>query len=148
MCELSDTERRNINDRRQAEDLHQMIGEVIRNYVESLPTDRSRQIFFRMLRDSAVKNLPADSSPTHNTSPHPLTIPSSLDCDAEEAIGLVDEIRETADMVSDAGQDFAQDVLAKAVSIGETIERSGRASAKQVEALENMLAGLQAWIHD
>jgi hypothetical protein len=138
---------RNIDDRKAAEDLHRLAGEILRDAIAALPSDRSRQIFFEMLKATAEKNLPA-AAPTRNTIPHPLTEASSLDADADEAITLVDEIRELADQVPDRGREFAESVLERAKAIGESIERSGRATEKQLAALENMLAGLEAWVHE
>lgn len=68
------------------------------------------------------------------------------DCDWEDAIRLVGEIEDLAEEVPDAGADFAESVLGKAQSIGETIEDRSHVTENQMAALENMESGLRRWI--
>lgn len=48
---------------------------------------------------------------------------------------------------SDEAMEFAKSVTSRAASISETIKRTGRATGRQISALENMLGGLEKWVH-
>ena len=71
--------------------------------------------------------------------------------DAEHALEVNERIQELAEQInesdnaSQAALDYADSVSEKAADIAETIENKGRASEKQVQALENMLRGLERW---
>ena len=69
-----------------------------------------------------------------------------MSTDWEEALEIVDEIHEVADDVPERGEDFAISVTEKARSIGATIAEREHVTDAQMEALENMLAGLQRWV--
>jgi hypothetical protein len=126
-----------LADENAAKTLHEKVGHFLQGEVTKLPSAYSRAQFFRLLKESAEKNIPNETQ-----------TPSRQDMDAEEAISLVDEIRETADYVCDEGREFADSVLEKSMAIGQSVERIGRATQGQITALENMLEGLQAWVHD
>lgn len=66
----------------------------------------------------------------------------------EEAISQAEDIISMADEVPDAGQDFAQSVVESVHEVLETMERTGRVTAKQQEALDNWQRGIEAWIHE
>lgn len=71
--------------------------------------------------------------------------------DAEHALEVNERIQELAEQINEsdnapqAALDYADSVSEKAADIVETIENKGRASEKQVQALENMLRGLERW---
>ena len=146
---------KNIADRQAAESLHRTIGELLREEVPRLPSDEARGIFWRMVRESAEKNLPRrEPLVTHfDGKESPLTETDTTELppeppDVAEALEIIDEMEELAMEIPDAGQDFAADVLEKARSIGRTIERSNSVTQPQMEALENMCSGLARWIRD
>lgn len=76
--------------------------------------------------------------------------PQSSD-DAEHSLEVNECIQELAEQINEsdnapqAALDYADSVSEKAADIAETIESKGRASEKQVQALENMLRGLERW---
>ena len=67
-------------------------------------------------------------------------------CDCEEALEMALTIQELAEQVPERGEEFASSVSEKAVSIAESIEEMHHCTQKQWDALENMLAGVQAWV--
>ncbi len=73
---------------------------------------------------------------------------SKRDSDATVCLDLIKQIKSTAGQVPEnpAAEEFADSIVEKALSFQETIERMGRASPKQVAALENMLYGLEKWV--
>lgn len=120
--------------------LHKQMGEFLSPKVAGLPSDESRQIFWRLVLQSVQKNLtertpPKPPKPTRATS-------------ADEADAMVDQIRDLADQICENGQEFADSVLEKAEAIAETVEQRDYATDGQLQALENMLEGLRAWFHD
>jgi len=68
--------------------------------------------------------------------------------EVSEVLSAAEEIQELADDIPPGGEEFALSVSEKAADIVATIERTGYATAGQLEALENMLDGLQRWFHD
>lgn len=64
----------------------------------------------------------------------------------DEALSLAEEINNTADDVPERGQEFAESVRGRANDIAETVEEKGFATEKQIDALRNMLSGLERWI--
>lgn len=144
---------RNIADRKAAEDLHRTLGELVCGEVAKLPSDYSRLLFWRPLKESAEKNLPkpvvtiAAQQPPKPPAPK-VTPRASGDSSVGEAQDLIESIEGMAGEICEAGRDFAEDVLAKAKSIGESVDRGGHATERQIEALENMVDGLSRWFHD
>lgn len=72
--------------------------------------------------------------------------------DPDEALECVEQIRtliedELGDQY-DKATDFFDDILAKSQSVGETIERTGRATARQRAALASWEAAVRKWIKD
>ena len=67
------------------------------------------------------------------------------DCEWEDALDRVSEIESEAEDVPERGEDFAASVLEKAKDIGSTIEERSHVTDAQMDALDNMLAGLQRW---
>jgi len=123
--------------------LHMNVGKFVQEQIESLPSERSRAIFWRTMLQSVQRNLPSDPMPADNK-----TKPSSGQSSYDEAMSLISEIEERADCICDAGRDFADSVWDKTESIMESVERSHSATDGQLTALENMLEGLQRWFHD
>lgn len=72
--------------------------------------------------------------------------------DVREALEVVEEIDETVDQVSDRAKsnnaEFFESVLEKSKAIGETIRRTNSVSPAQRSALDNMLKGVDKWVHD
>lgn len=66
-------------------------------------------------------------------------------CEWEDAIDFVNRIETEADDVPERGEDFAASVVEKATSIGASIGEMKHVTDGQMEALENMMAGLQKW---
>lgn len=62
---------------------------------------------------------------------------------------LVKEIEETIEDLPEraqaAGAEFFESVTAKAHSIRDTVAGTGRATEKQLQALNNFLAGVRKW---
>jgi len=132
----------NIRDRRAAQTLHETIGELLAEDVGKLPSDRSRMIFFQMLFDSAKKNLP----PTPVVPPKRDRVPvepKEHDEDVKESLEINVEIQELAEQV--AWPD-APEVAENAVAIATTIEERNHCTVSQLEALQNMLRGMRAWV--
>ena len=139
---------KNITDRTAAEELHRVIGELLFDAVPKLPSGESCVMFFRLLKESAEKNLPA-CKPKQLTEEQREKIRNlKLQPNIAEAEGLIDEIESMAGDICENGQEFAESVLERTKSIRESIEKAGRATEGQITALENMAEGLRAWFHD
>ena len=67
------------------------------------------------------------------------------DCEWEDALNLVEKIEEEAECVPERGEDFAASVLDKAKAIGATIDEREHVTEAQMDALKNMLSGLERW---
>lgn len=69
---------------------------------------------------------------------------------ATKATALAEQIIELADSpdLPSAGIDYAESVADKARDILESVESENRATSGQIEALQNMLDGLERWFHD
>lgn len=67
---------------------------------------------------------------------------------ANELIAKIQETIEddVPEWATDKAEEFFDDVLEKTKDIATTIERTERASDGQIQALENMLAGVRKWI--
>lgn len=63
----------------------------------------------------------------------------------EEIIEMIDD--EVPDSAKDRAGDFFEDVATRVRDVMETIERTGRVTPKQAEALENWRRGVAKWIH-
>lgn len=134
----------NCRDTRAARELHATVGELLRDEVPRLPTDRSRALFWQMMAASIEKNLPQKTAQTaHKKRPTP-SRPETVD----EALSLIADIEDMAESICEEGEDFAQSVLEKAQGIGETIERLSSVTDGQLQALENMAIGLRRWFHE
>ena len=68
--------------------------------------------------------------------------------DVEEALAIAEEIEALASELPEDGEDFGTSVTEKAADIARNIEAHNRVTDKQLDALENMLAGLQRWFPD
>ncbi len=64
------------------------------------------------------------------------------------ALELCDEIMAVADDVPSEGMAFAESVCDSCQEVRETIEKLGRVTERQMDALENWLNGLEAWVRD
>lgn len=134
----------NVAERKAAERLHATIGELLREEVPKLPSGRSREIFWQMMHQSIWKNIPAEPEPEECKKKKPLVSSASYD----EAMALIAQIEDLAGSICEAGEDFADSVSAKAADIFASVDRFGGATDGQLQALENMLDGLQRWFHD
>ncbi len=65
--------------------------------------------------------------------------------EVEEAIKLATEILELAEDLPVPAEDFAASVTEKTESIMEWIEKHDHVTDAQLEALENMKTGMEAW---
>lgn len=68
--------------------------------------------------------------------------------EVKQASTLAEEICDLAEEVPAAGTDFAESVSETARDIAANVETHNRATDSQLNALENMLHGLQRWFHD
>jgi|SRR5208283_2918990 len=141
----------NIADRRAAESLHRTIGELVLAEIPRLPSPESRLMFWRLLKESAEKNLPAVTLPTPPAKTErerrdelKATVPS----DVAEALEMADEIENLASDLPAEGEDFGMSVLEKSGDIARNIAAHNRVTDAQREALSNMLDGLRRWFHD
>lgn len=64
---------------------------------------------------------------------------------AESIIDKIDE--EVSDEAKDRATEFFESVREGALSLVQTIQRTGRVSDKQAEALRNWDRGVSRWIH-
>lgn len=92
----------------------------------------------------APANLPSVSVP--KPSSIRVSRKPQADDSAAEAFELCDEIESLACDVPSRGQEYAESVAEKSESIRASVEASGRASAGQISALENMRDGLLRWV--
>ncbi len=60
---------------------------------------------------------------------------------ARDVLGLCEDVPE-------AGQEYAESVYEKVSSIMETISSKERVTDRQLEAMQNMRAGLEKWIEE
>lgn len=65
----------------------------------------------------------------------------------DEAQELIASIYETAEEMPDRAADFTESALETVAGIEETIESRQQATQSQIDALTNILAGMQRWIH-
>jgi hypothetical protein len=140
---------KNIADRKAAEALCNTLNELILDDYNNLPSPESRMMFWKILKASIERNLPKppiaiQPKPQLKQPSPPPSLPSSYD----RAMELADEIEELAENICSNGQDFAESVLEKTHEIIASVENGGRATDKQILALENMLEGLQKWFRD
>lgn len=134
----------NVQDSKAAWALHATIGELLASEVSNLPSDRSRRKFWELMRDSVAKNLPQlEESKSEQEAPS-----MHWSRTQEVAFATMAEIEELAGSICAAGEDFTASVLEKSQDIIASVEQAGWATDSQLEALENMLEGLQAWFHD
>ena len=141
------TVEKNIDDRKAAEELHAAIGELFGDAIEKLPSDESRTIFFTMVLQTAEKNLPelmAKREKATNLVKQVLQ-EAEFDNSVHYALSLVEEIN---DMASEVEWPDAPDVQNKANDIATVIQEFNRATAGQLQALENMRNGMAKWVHD
>ena len=133
----------NISDRKAAETLHAMVGEILKKEIGKLPSPQSRSMFFGLMNASITKNLPDQKPPEK-----PRTKPEPLMSSVQDAIEIANEINRLTGEICPAGQDFADSVSEKAIDITQAVTNAGQATDGQIDALENMLEGLQKWFHD
>lgn len=131
--------------RKAAEQLHATIGGLLCEEVPRLPSNSAREIFWRLMLQSVEKNLPAAKVPDRPAGKKP---PRESAASYDEAKDLIEEIGDLAGSICEAGQSFAESVSGKAADILESVEQFGCATDGQLQALENMLNGLQRWFHD
>ena len=77
------------------------------------------------------------------------TIPNhktKVDPTYTEAIGLCDEIDNMITELPERAEEFGSSLTEKVASFRETIEKTKRASDKQITALENMRDGAEKWL--
>lgn len=121
-----------------ARNLHRAVGVFLSKEVPLLPTDCSREQFWRMMLESVQKNMLV----------HDERESRSVSTSYDDAMYLVQEIRDLVPDVCEAGEDFAASVEEKADAIAESVARHRAATEGQLTALENMLDGLRRWVHD
>ena len=68
--------------------------------------------------------------------------------DLERAEDLIEEIDQLLEELPERADDFRQSVSEKTHDISVHMDKYGRVSKKQLNALENMLYGVQKWIRD
>lgn len=119
--------------------LHKEVGEFIQARIGKLPSANSVGIFWRTMRESVAKNCGEQEQRPRKRKPAK---------SYEEAMSLVEAIRDSVGDICEAGQDFAASVEEKTEAIAESVERSMSATENQIAALENMLDGLRRWFHD
>lgn len=72
--------------------------------------------------------------------------------DAQEASESIDELVEMIDELPeetiDKAPEFFEDVRSNAVSMQETLNRTGRCSDKQARAIRNWTSSVEKWNHD
>lgn len=117
----------------------------MREEVPKLPSGRSRDIFWHLMHESIRKNIPQAAETVEKDEKRK---PRASSASHDEAMALIDEIEDLACSICEAGQDFADSVSSKAADIATSVERSGSATDGQLQALQNMLEGLQRWFHD
>lgn len=67
------------------------------------------------------------------------------DDDVAEALGIAGEICDLVDELPEEGEDFGLSVAEKTHDIAANIEKHNRVTEGQMNALKNMLDGLQRW---
>lgn len=129
----SDTIQQNIKARQQADELTQFVRDQVARF-----TSHGAAIFWESMRDDAAKWLPVlRPLPAEPTKQDPVA----------EAIAQVERIADLADEVeSDEGQDYSESACTTATEIGETIKRTKRVTENQQLALDNIEAGINAWL--
>jgi hypothetical protein len=144
----------NIAGRRAAADLVCTTISLLKDSIRSLPSDRSRQDFFRLMAegfagkmDPPHKVVPVDAVKTVKKPDKQQASANTAnqDTDLDEAAELIEEIKELCEEICSAGRDFADSVLEKTESIEESITDRGSVTSGQLEALENMRDGLARW---
>lgn len=70
------------------------------------------------------------------------------DDDVETATDLIEQIESIVEDLPEEAEDFGMSVAETASDISKYIDERGTVTKKQLTALENMLDGLQRWIHD
>jgi hypothetical protein len=130
--------------RQQAEEMISFIGEKPRRFWECLAGMVNAKL--SVGQPAPATQPPATSKFGRNISP-PDDSPER-GVRVRRAIELCDEIDEMANEVPEPGFDFAESVRERAKAIGETVERLGRVTDAQTQALLNMRDGLAAWLHD
>lgn len=145
--------RENIANRKRAEELLDLLTdestEVLRLLHEKmgarLGTETVKQVE-RAMQASLNDTETADSEGR----------PEWCDCGLDEVNELLESISDEAETIqmlymegdaSEEAMEFAKSVTSNASSISETIKRAGRASERQIKALNNMLQGLEKWVH-
>lgn len=67
--------------------------------------------------------------------------------DIDEALELAAEIQDLVEELPERAEDFGISVAEQAADIARDVEEKGRVTRKQLEALRNMLAGVQNWLN-
>jgi len=100
-----------------------------------------------VLHKAVFPPLTKAASPAAVTKPPAKPSTNATD-DVAAALEIAEEIESLAGDLPTAGEDFGMSVLEKSADIAATIEERGRVTDGQMEALQNMLDGLQRWFHD
>lgn len=89
----------------------------------------------------------APNRPPRSPGPRKPAEPSPSDTDVSEALDQCERIITMAEDtdIPDEGQEFCESVAASVREVSETIERTGRVTAKQQQALDNWEAGVGSW---
>lgn len=69
------------------------------------------------------------------------------DCDPEEGIKLCNEILDLIEELPESAEEFKDSVQTKVLDIHQWIDSRNHVTEAQMSALENMLAGVEKWIH-
>ncbi len=137
----------NAAETKAARELLGQVARLILAEVESLPSARSKTIFWDQLHKAAAMRMPG--TPACLLPPPPpetKSAKSSLPADVQDAIEMATFIIDNACSVPTEGVEYADSVSAKASEMLTTITKSRRVSEKQLMALENMKNGLERWL--
>lgn len=146
----------NCQDRSAANELAAQVFQLIGDEYKRLPSHRSRFLFLLAVRDRCNEQMQKAPEPIRKEFVEPRVqeikervirmVEDELESDAEDALSLCDTILADAEQVPSAGFEFAESVCEKVRSIRESVERTGRVTPGQSNALENMHGGIVRWI--
>lgn len=96
------------------------------------------------------KSQPSEPSGSRPNAPQPRKPTDNRTAEAKQALKLADEIHETIEDVADWKREknaaYFESVETAAKEIAEKVEGAEDATPGQIQALTNMLAGVQKWV--
>jgi len=137
----------NVSSRKAAEQLLKAMLDVARDDYRKLD-QHGKRVFCEMAYAKFAGMLGLASKPAEANEREGADRRKQDAGDIERAYELCDEILSLAEDVPSEGIDFAESVCESCREVRGTIEKTGRVSERQMEALENWLSGLQAWARD